>query len=366
MNPEKQTERRPSIAAVVVTYRPEAAILDHVRRIAEQVSEIIVVDNATDGAAAEWIEALAKMPGVLLIRNRANLGIAAALNIGVRRALQSGCSWIATFDQDTGIPKNYFNGLLEVYETCPDRQKAGMVVPGGWTQEGEGKKKMEDGGWRVEDGEGEMGKHSTFNIQHSTPKGTEKSGKAGNENRKSETENRPVLRSNTAESGKSERERPAWSFTVGAITSGSLIKAEIFEAAGFYDETLFIDYVDTDFCLRVQKGGYKILSVSSAFLEHELGQRQARHFFGLQISFRIHTAWRYYYIFRNRLLLYRRYWAIAPGWLLHDLRWLILEVGRIFLLEDGRKPKIRALMHGIKDGLRNKAGRHPDYPPKSS
>ncbi|HEY1662835.1 MAG TPA: glycosyltransferase family 2 protein [Verrucomicrobiae bacterium] len=304
MNPEKQTERRQSIAAVVVTYRPDAAILENVRRIAEQVSEIIVVDNATNGAAMQWIEALAKMPGVNLVRNSANLGIASALNTGVRRALQSGCSWIATFDQDTGIPENYFDRLLEVYQTCPDRQKAGMVVPGGWTESG-----MPD------------------------------------------KSNAPAA--------------PAWSFVVGAIASGSLIKAEIFEAAGYYDETLFIDYVDTDFCLRVQKGGFKILSVSSVFLEHELGQQQARRLLGFPISFRIHTAWRYYYIFRNRLLLYRRYWQGAPGWLLHDLRWMILELGRIFLLEDGRKQKIHAVMQGIKDGFANKAGRHPDFPPRA-
>lgn len=302
MNPVTQTEHRLSIAAVVVTYRPDAAILEHVRRISEQVREIIVVDNATEGVAAEWIDVLAKTPGVFLIRNRANLGIAAALNIGIRHALPSGFSWIATFDQDTGIPENYFKRLLGVYETCPDRQNAGMVVPGGWTEAGAPEKQNASG-------------------------------------------------------------VPEWSFAVGAITSGSLIKAEIFGATGFYDETLFIDYVDTDFCLRAQKCGFKILSVSSVSLEHELGQRQTRNVFGFQISFRIHTAWRYYYIIRNRLLLYRRYWRVAPGWLLHDLRWLILELGRIFLLEDGRKPKIRAVLQGIKDGLRNKAGRHPDYPP---
>ena len=288
--------------AVLVTYRPDAAIIEYAQRIAEQVREVIIVDNATDGAAAEWVNSLDAVRGITLIRNRANLGIAAALNIGVRRALQSGCSWIATFDQDTGIPENYFGQLLQVYKTCPEPAKVGMVVPSGWTEHDR------------------SGKHSASTTR-------------------------------------------SWLFVAGAIASGSLIKAEVFGAAGLYDEELFIDYVDTDFCLRAQRSGFKILSVASVFLEHELGQRQTRNLLGYTLSFRIHTAWRYYYIIRNRLLLYRRYGTVAPGWLLHDLRWLFMELGRIFLLENDRGPKIRAVVQGTKDGLKNKSGRHPDYPP---
>ena len=67
-----------------------------------------------------------------------------------------------------------------------------------------------------------------------------------------------------------------------AIASGSLVKAEVFGVTGFFDEAMFIDYVDTDFCLRLQKNGFKILSVASVLLEHELGQRQTRNLLGLK------------------------------------------------------------------------------------
>lgn len=303
MNPEEHAaEPRPFIAAVVVTYRPEVVILEYVRRISAQVRAIIVVDNASDGPSAEWVNALEKMSGVVLIRNVSNLGIAAALNLGVRRALQSSCSWVATFDQDTGIPEKYFDNLIRIYNTCPASQQVGMVVPSGWTGPG-------------------LSEEHRF------------------------------------------KSAASWSLVIGAIGSGSLVKAEVFGVTGFFDEAMFIDYVDTDFCLRLQKNGFKILSVASVLLEHELGQRQTRNLLGIKISFRIHTAWRYYYIMRNRLLLYRRYGRIAPGWLLHDFRWLIMELGRMVILENGRVQKIRAAFQGIKDGLKNKSGRHPDYPP---
>ncbi|HTV62528.1 MAG TPA: glycosyltransferase family 2 protein [Verrucomicrobiae bacterium] len=291
-----------SIGAVLVTYQPDAAILDHVRRIAAQVSEFIVVDNASDGPAAQWIESMSKMPGVFLIRNRANLGIAAALNIGIRHALQSHPEWIVTFDQDTAVPENYFKRLLEAYGTCPHSRQVGMVVPGGLTEIG-------------------------------------------------------------APARPNPRRGRAWSFVPGAVNSGSLIKVEIFEKVGFYDEALFIDYVDSDFCLRLLKNGFKILSATPVIFEHELGRRETRSFFGLTLTFRVHTAWRYYYKFRNRLLLYRRYWSVSFPWFLRDLWWLFLELGRTFLLEHDRRPKVHATFQGLKDGLRGKSGRHPDFPP---
>jgi rhamnosyltransferase len=83
---------------------------------------------------------------------------------------------------------------------------------------------------------------------------------------------------------------------------------------------------------------------------------------GLKVSFRIHTAWRYYYIVRNRLVLYRRYFTTFPRWTLHDARWLVLEFGRIVILENGRRQKLYAVFQGLRDGLRGNTGRHPDFP----
>lgn len=303
IHPTPPTDRLASIVSVVVTYQPTAILLDHLRRLSGQGAEIIVVDNGSNGAAAECVAAAEKLPGVCLIRNEANLGIATALNIGIRRALQSDCRWIATFDQDTAIPADYFKRLTDACELCPRANEVGMIVPGGWAETG-------------------------------------------------------------AAAMPISLRQPTWSFVQGAVGSGSLIRADVFRQVGLFDDALFIDYVDTDFCLRVQKAGQKILSVASVVLEHELGEKQTRHLFVFKISFRIHTAWRYYYIMRNRLVLYRRHIKFAPLWVLHDARWLILELGRIFFLEHRRQLKLHAVIQGLKDGLRGRTGRHPDFPTK--
>jgi rhamnosyltransferase len=291
----------PLISAVVVTYQPDAELLENIRRLLAQVSLVIVVDNGSDGESAKVVAAAEKLPGVQLIRNESNLGIATALNLGIHHALQ-GRSWIATFDQDSAIPENYFKRLLQAHEMCSQAQSVGMIVPGGWTEPG------------------------------------------------------------VAE-GKSVATSPASAFVQAAVNSGSLIRTDVFQTTGFYDDALFIDYVDADFCLRLQKCGFKILSATGVVLEHELGVKQTRDFLGHKLSFRIHAAWRYYYIMRNRLLCYRRHGTTFPGWTLHDAGWLLLELGRIVCLEDGRWQKIRAVLQGIGDGLRGRTGRHPRFPP---
>ena len=288
----------------MVAYYPDVTILDNLRKLSEQITNIVLVDNASGGASAKWVESAGRLPGVTLIRNNSNLGIATALNIGIRHALQTGRQWVATFDQDTLIPPRYFEQLFEVYELCPARQNVGMIVPGNWS-------------WSELD-------HAFIAKKHLT--------------------------------------EPAWSFVRAALNSGSLIKPEIFESVGFYDDGLFLDYVDVEFCLRLQKNGFKILSATPVVLQHELGTKQTRNLLGFHLSFRIHAAWRYYYIMRNRVMLYHRYFSAFPLWALQDFKGLLWEMGRIIFLENGRRQKLNAAFQGVRDGLRGNTGRHPDFP----
>jgi rhamnosyltransferase len=124
------------MAAVVVTYHPDAAVLENVRLLTEQVGKVIVVDNASAGASAGTVSALEKMPGVWLIRNAANLGIAAAMNTGIRHALADGYPWIATFDQDSTVPNQYFEELLGACASCPAAEWVSLCPASGrlWAQ----------------------------------------------------------------------------------------------------------------------------------------------------------------------------------------------------------------------------------------
>lgn len=289
----------PVISAVVVTYRPDARVLENVRRLSAQITGIFVVDNGSGGDSARVVEAIGNLPGVQLIRNSANLGIASALNIGIRQALQGGAQWVAMFDQDSAVPVDFFKNLFRAYALCPEPQKVGMVTPRGWSK-------------------------TIAKVFHPG--------------------------------------QPVWGYALDANSSGSVIKREVFDVAGFYDDGMFIDLVDMDFCLRIQKHGFKILKALTVVLEHELGSKQTVNFLGLKVSFHEHTYWRYYYMMRNRLLLHRRFFFVFPGWAVYDFGWFCYGSAKLFF-ENDRRRKLRALWKGLMDGLRGKSGRHPEFPP---
>jgi rhamnosyltransferase len=288
-----------TIAAVVVTYHPGAVVLENIRILSRQVGRIIVVDNGSSGASVEVIDALQKISGVQLLRNASNLGIAAALNIGIREALLTGPEWIATFDQDSSVTENYFQDLFYAYEMCPEAKFVGMLVPRGWS--------------------------ATL---------------------------AKVMQIGT----------PVWAFVMGGNSSGSLIKSEVIRLIGLYDADLFIDFVDMDYCLRMKRKGFKVLKAMRVVLHHELGSKQTRNLLGLKISFRDHTPWRYYYIMRNRLLLYQRFFPVAPLWICADTAWFFYGLAQL-CIENDRVKKIHAMWDGFKDAMRGRVGRHPEYPP---
>jgi rhamnosyltransferase len=287
-----------SVAAVVVTYFPGPVVLDNMRRLSEEIDQVFVVDNGSGGASSNVVEAVEKLPGFKVIRNPSNLGIATALNIGIREALKTGAEWIANFDQDSAITKNYFKELFHAYEICPEANRVGMIVPRGWS-----------------------------------------------------TTVAKVMQIGT----------PVWAFVMGAHTSGCLIKSEIIGQVGLYDDDLFIDFVDMDYCLRLKKQGYKILRAMQVVLHHELGSKQTRKLLGLEISFRDHMPWRYYYMTRNRLLLFRRFYLVSPRWVCVAIVFFLYELAQL-CIEPDRGKKIRAMWSGFCDALRNRSGRHPQFP----
>ncbi len=62
-------------------------------------------------------------------------------------------------------------------------------------------------------------------------------------------------------------------------TSASLVRLSVYKESEGFDEAMFIDCVDFDFCTQVEKLGYKILRVNKAILHHRLGVAQEVKFF---------------------------------------------------------------------------------------
>lgn len=86
------------------------------------------------------------------------------------------------------------------------------------------------------------------------------------------------------------------------ITSGSIINLEITNKIGGFDENLFIDLVDTEFCIRAWKRGYTTNAIAGIKMDHELGENKVVWTKNIKKERRsIHSPSRIYYMIRNYL-----------------------------------------------------------------
>ncbi|MGL6058134.1 MAG: glycosyltransferase family 2 protein [Culicoidibacterales bacterium] len=136
-----------------------------------------------------------------------------------------------------------------------------------------------------------------------------------------------------------------------AITSGSLINvAKSLEINGF-DNSLFIDYVDFDFCIRARDKGYDIFRVNEAILYHRLGESEIKKILGFEVQVTHHSPVRRYYLYRNKVNLYRKHWKKHKKWVFKNSLSSIKVFFIIVFFEKERKDKLKYILKGIREGL---------------
>lgn len=136
------------------------------------------------------------------------------------------------------------------------------------------------------------------------------------------------------------------------IASGCLIPASVLRAVGGMREDFFIDWVDTEWCLRARERGWNIYGVCAAQLEHSLGDRVIR-VLGREIP--CHAPWRHYYQSRNFVLMLRSVrMGFVPGAHMafrQFKRFLVFST-----LVPGRWQYFRMWMLGLLHGCQGRSG----------
>jgi rhamnosyltransferase len=272
----------------MVTYDPEPGFEKHIRDLLPQVGKLIIVDNRSSSVAHSLIQQAASTHAVEVIWNQQNLGIAGALNRGIERAVASGeYHWIATFDQDSHVPPDYVRSIFESYSTCPFRDKVGII-----------------GGTYVspamEFAPGPM------------------SGRNGSGFREVKT----------------------------LMTSGSVLKSSAFTECGCFDQSLFMDCVDHEFCLRLRRHGFRVIQSKQARLAHQPGSPTSHRILWKSVTTTNHSASRRYYNAHNRMLVYRRYLTSEPIWAMRDVSDWLQDIVKLVLLEQDRTHKLASIARG--------------------
>ena len=139
------------------------------------------------------------------------------------------------------------------------------------------------------------------------------------------------------------------------IASGSLISVDAFQQVGPMEEGFFIDKVDTEWCLRASAKGLKCFGVGEALMEHTLGEASVRAWvFGWR-QFAVHRPFRYYFAFRNAVLLARMPHATWK-WRWAELLGLAKSLLYFGTIAGSRWSNIKMMMLGLADGLRHRSG----------
>lgn len=131
------------------------------------------------------------------------------------------------------------------------------------------------------------------------------------------------------------------------MTSGNLLNLKAAKECGHFDEKLFIDSVDHDYCLRLRKKGYRIVRINDAVLNHNLGEIRYRNILGLRIKTSNHSATRRYYMTRNRLKVMTRHFWFDVRFFRREFMELLKSFLAVSLIEDHKSQKLSAMLRGV-------------------
>lgn len=133
------------------------------------------------------------------------------------------------------------------------------------------------------------------------------------------------------------------------ITSASMVNVQAWQDVGGFDDKMFIDSVDFDFCLMLRKRGWRIFRTYKAVLLHELGRTEVIRIFGKEYPCSHHSPFRHYYIARNLIYEGRKH-----GMMVKSMRVLARHLYTTMRYEDGKREKMQRIFKGIYDGFKLK------------
>jgi rhamnosyltransferase len=283
-----------NVCGVVVTFRPRLEDLANLGKLRRQVGGLIVVDNNSSEEKRVLLRSAARELEFTLIENGQNKGIAAALNTGVTWARAQGYNWAALFDQDSTPPPDFIDTMLRSYYRSSRRDRIALLVP------------------------------RYIDSRLGTP-------------------------------------LPAYYAKDGglqvAMTSGSLIPVSTFINQGLFEECLFIDGVDYEYCLRLRGNGYSIEECSEAVLLHAPAHFVECKVHGVRLfSTSNYSAGRRYYRDRNKIWLMKQYWGRFPGFFVRTLFNTLKDACKIVLAEKNKTQKLYHMGLGVCDGMLGRMG----------
>lgn len=162
-----------------------------------------------------------------------------------------------------------------------------------------------------------------------------------------------IVAANYYEIYSNDRTSTEYSGRDAVIQSGSIINLKIFKKINGYENKLFIDEVDLDYCYRCKQQNYKIIRVNRAMMKHNRGNLKKN---GAIITWN-YPPIRYYYIVRNKIYVWKKYRHFIKK-IRGNSAYVSLDIiMRMVLKEDDKYKKILAIFLGVIDAVFGKMGK---------
>ncbi len=261
--------------------------VDAILSYASFFKSVYIIDNS----AEDYSNFAARIKNAVYVPNKKNLGIATALNQDCELAKKDGFEWCMTMDQDSSFDSEQMALYLKlVEENLQDASIKSFSI------------RQSDVGEQIVS----LSKWIRFNILSPVKKSVKRTAKRTlpfyRHLRFMRRKFRHELRK------KFGKKEVVFAFKKSGfidqtITSANIINLLAWETVGKFDDRLFIDEVDNDFCVRLRLNNYKILHFNECYVDHELGKR----WFLLFPKINYESDFRLFYIFRNLMIENRRY-----------------------------------------------------------
>lgn len=284
--------------AVIVSFNPKYDSLYHLLRVLDEAGvDVFLIDNNSSNKE-NFANFNLQRVEIILLKN--NVGIAAAQNIGINLCINNENDLIIFFDQDSRIDRSYIDTLLMEYMSLKEKNiDVGVLGPR-----------------FVDERYGFY--YKTVNL------------------------NKYGFRKKIDVSNIKE---PIHSSLL--ISSGSLVSIETLKEVGLMRENYFIDYVDTEWCIRAESLGYKNYISSNAKMIHAIGDNvlQFKYF-----NVPVHSSFRRYYRVRNAYYMLRE--PHVPKFLaFREIIFNFIHQLILVIFEKDKKGYIKSYLRGCIDGI---------------
>ncbi|HED05971.1 MAG TPA: glycosyltransferase family 2 protein [Ignavibacteria bacterium] len=276
--------------------------IESLEKITYKNFEIIVVDNNSDENDKKLLEGAIKKENVSVIYNDSNLGFSGGNNIGINKAINGDSDFVLLLNNDTVVDPDFLEHLLEIFNK---NKNSGIAAP-------------------------------QINYYDEPGKVWSEGGKVSK-----------IRGSGFAYSERMDNNKNIDDTKVGFVSGCCmLIKNDVFEDVGLFDDNFFLYVEDTDFCFRTNQLGYKIYITHKSKIYHKVNQTTAKENLTLPI----------YYNTRNRLYFAKKHFGLIYYCVLTYL-FFTFVVKCSFWIFTNQTQKVKVVIKAFSDFLKGKMGK---------